>query len=99
VTVLTLDTSHPLLRAKSFHCSECKAINLVAPEELEDDDPKSLGKHTLKCNLDTWIEFLKVRADLQMTTSQTMRLLIYIFKKVATKEDRFDAINTIGMDL
>jgi hypothetical protein len=70
----------------------------VPPEELEDDDQGTLEKHTLKSTRNTWTEFIKLRAELRMTTSQTLRTLIYVFKKVASKDDRFDAINTLGMD-
>jgi hypothetical protein len=93
-----VDTGHPLLRAKSFHCTECNAINLVSPEDLE-EDPKNISRHTMKCRRDTWIEFAKTRAELQMSTSQTLRVLLYVFKRIATKDDRFDAINVVGMDL
>ena len=96
-----MDTGHPLLRAKSFHCGECNAINLISPEdlELEEEDIKTVKKHCMKCRVETWIEFTKTRAELQMTTSQTLRVLLYVFKRIATKDDRFDAINTIGMDV
>jgi hypothetical protein len=69
----------------------------VPPDDLLEDTEVGETRHTMRCNPYTWIDFAKLRAELGMTSSQTMRVLLYTFRKIANKEDRFDAINTLGL--